>query len=133
MPRTEYALQGGLPSTLPVPSHLPAHDAAPVDRLALQTLMWSGAGIERSAAGLEAVAAQLDQWQTTQWQTTGATVHDLETANLLSLARVLVAAALARYESRGAHFREDFPETSADFQRSLVYSQAIAKAATVGC
>ena len=123
---------------MPVPSRLPAHEAAPVDRLALQTLMWNGAGIERSAAGLEAVAAQLDQWQTTQWQTTqwqttGATVHDLETANLLSLARVLVAAALARHESRGAHFREDFPETSADFQRSLVYSQAIAKAATVGC
>ena len=135
---SQYALQGGLPSTLPVPSHLPAHGAAPVDRLALQTLMWNGAGIERSVAGLDAVAAQLDQWQTTQWQTSqwqtaGATVHDLETANLLSLARVLVAAALARHESRGAHFREDLPETSADFQRSLVYSQAIAKAATVGC
>ena len=125
---TEYALQGGLPSTLPVPSRLPTHHAAPVDRLALQTLMWNGAGIERSAAGLEAAAAQLDQWQTT-----GVTVHDLETANLLSLARVLIVAALARCESRGAHFREDFPETSADFQRSLVYSQAIAKAAPVGC
>ena len=73
-------------------------------------------------------ATQLDQWQPS-----GATMHDLETANLLALARVLVAAALARRESRGAHFREDFPETSAGFQHSLVYCQAIAKAVTSAC
>ena len=60
-------------------------------------------------------------------------MQDLETANLLALARVLVAAALARRESRGAHFREDFPETSADFQHSLVYCQAVAKAVTSAC
>jgi L-aspartate oxidase len=58
-------------------------------------------------------------------------VHDLDTANLLALARFMVAAALARRESRGAHFREDFPEASADFQHSLVYSQGVAK--TVAC
>ncbi len=62
---------------------------------------------------------------------TGASIHDLETANLLALARVMVAAALARRESRGAHFREDFPETSADFRHSLVYLQEVAK--TVAC
>ena len=45
----------------------------------------------------------------------------------------LVVAALARSESRGAHFRKDFPEASADFQHSLVYSQPIAKAVTVSC
>ena len=33
----------------------------------------------------------------------------LEDANLLDLARLVVAAALAREESRGAHFRSDFP------------------------
>jgi L-aspartate oxidase len=90
--------------------------------------MWNAAGIERSAAGLEAAAMQLDQWQASS-----ATVQDLETANLLALARVLVAAALARRESRGAHFREDFPETSADFQHSLVYCQKTARAVTTSC
>ena len=97
-----------------------------MDRLALQTLMWSAVGIERDALGLEAAATRLDQWQAP-----GASVHDLETANLLALARVMVAAALARRESRGAHFREDFPQTSADFQHSLVYLQEVAK--TVAC
>ena len=90
--------------------------------------MWNAAGIERSAAGLEAAARQLDQWQTSD-----ATMQDLETANLLALARVLVAAALARRESRGAHFREDFAETSAAFQHSLVYCQTTAKAVVTAC
>jgi L-aspartate oxidase len=115
-------------STLSVPHHRPTHNARPVDRLALQSLMWNAAGIERSAAGLEAAALQLDQWQAN-----GATMQDLETANLLALARVLVAAAIARRESRGAHFRDDFPETSTGFQHSLVYCQATAKAVTSAC
>ena len=71
--------------------------------------------------------------QLDQWQASGATMQDLETANLLALARVLVAAAIARRESRGAHFREDFAETSRDFQHSLVYCQAVAKAVTSAC
>jgi L-aspartate oxidase len=120
--------QRGVPSELPVPQRRATHHAEPVDRVALQSLMWNGAGIERSAAGLEAAATQLDQWQPS-----GATMQDLENANLLALGRVLVAAALARRESRGAHFREDFPETSAGFQHSLVYCQEMAKAVSSAC
>jgi L-aspartate oxidase len=120
--------QHGVASTLPVPQYRPTRNAKLVDRPALQSLMWNAAGIERSAPGLEAAAMQLDQWQTS-----GETMQDLETANLLALARVLVAAALARRESRGAHFREDFPETSADFQHSLVYCQTMAKAVSSAC
>ncbi len=117
-----------LPSPLMLPQHRPARSATPVERLALQNLMWSAAGIERNATGLEAAARQLDQWRAS-----GATMQDLETANLLGLARVLVAAALARRESRGAHSREDFPETSNGFQHSLVYCQAAAEAVSSAC
>lgn len=120
--------QRGVPSTLPVPHRRPAHHAEPVDRVALQSLMWNAAGIERSAAGLEAAATRLDQWLPS-----GATMQDLETANLLALGRVFVAAALARRESRGAHFREDFPETSDGFRHSLVYCQEMAKAVSSAC
>jgi L-aspartate oxidase len=91
----------------------------PVDRQALQTLMWTHVGIERTRTRLEAAAAQLSRWHAE-----GITVHALETANLLDLARVLVATALAREESRGAHFRADFPEPSAAFQRSLIYRRS---------
>ena len=92
----------------------------PVDRRELQTLMWNAAGIERTAEALQSAANQLSHWRPD-----GDTVEALETANLLSLARVLVAGALARKESRGAHFREDYPETSATFQHSLLFAKAV--------
>jgi L-aspartate oxidase len=120
--------QHGFPSLLPTRRPRPLHNGKPADRAALQSLMWNTAGIERSAAGLEAALRQLDQWQAC-----GATTQDLETGNLLVLARVLVAAALARHESRGAHFREDYPETSAGFQHSLVYCQATVRTGTRAC
>lgn len=91
-----------------------------VQREKLQKLMWNAAGIERNAPGLRAAATQLQSWRSR-----GNSVEELETANLLSLARVLVAAALAREESRGAHFRGDYPEISAAFQRSLLYAKIV--------
>jgi len=93
----------------------------PLDRITLQTLMWNAAGIERNGKSLEAAAAQLRGFHTT-----GETIAELETANLLALARVLVPAALARQESRGAHFRDDYPETSDEFRHSLLYLNSAA-------
>jgi succinate dehydrogenase / fumarate reductase, flavoprotein subunit len=48
----------------------------------------------------------------------------IELGNLLDLAEATVAAALSRTESRGAHFREDFPDRNDEvfFKHSLVYS-----------
>ncbi len=84
----------------------------------LQRLMWQFAGIERSAKGLEAAGQQL-----ARWKVSGGSTRDLETANLLAISRLLVAAALAREESRGAHFRTDFPVLSSAWEHSLVYEQ----------
>ncbi|MFC5790195.1 L-aspartate oxidase [Agromyces tardus] len=77
----------------------------PVDRAALQELMWTHVGLERDAAGLAEASDRLAAWRAPE-------VHDRRTAedrNLLELARLTVAAALARRESRGAHFRTDAP------------------------
>ena len=91
----------------------------PIDRLALQTLMWTHVGIERNATDLRTALHTLNRSHVE-----GTSVHDLETRNLLDLARAVVTAALAREESRGAHFRTDFPEPSAAFQHSLVYQRS---------
>ncbi len=87
----------------PVASPVPAGDDAPAPpdaRRALQAAMWDGVGVERDAAGLAAAAAALDAVRPGD---------DPETANLLLVARLAAAAADIRTESRGAHFRADFP------------------------
>jgi L-aspartate oxidase len=96
----------------------------PVERLALRTLMWELVGIERSGEGLEAARAQL-----ARWTVEGTDVEARETANLLALAKVMVAGAQARRESRGAHFREDYPETEAAFAHERVYAQRVSAGA----
>jgi len=87
----------------------------PVDREQLRRLMWEHAGIQRSAAGLSRAAGLLSGWKVE-----GETVEALETRNLLELGRALVTAALARRESRGAHYREDYPETMEELRHSVV-------------
>ena len=85
--------------------------ATAVDRKALQTLMWEAVGIYREESVLQRAAKQL-----CLWRPEGTTASDYETANLLDLGRVMVAAASMRQESRGAHWRNDFPETLPSFQ-----------------
>lgn len=97
----------------------PAVGGEPVDRARLQRLMWDGAGIERSAGGLRLAARELERWTAT-----GESVHDLETRNLLDLARLVVTAASRRRESRGAHWRTDRPTTVEAFAESFDCSVA---------
>ena len=75
-------------------------------RSALQQLMWQSAGIVRCATDLRASQSLLRGWQLNPGN-----MHDRETANLLLLSKAVVAAALQRQESRGAHARADFPCT----------------------
>ena len=56
-------------------------------------------------------------------------VETWETTNLLCVARVLVAAALRREETRGCHWREDHPDRDdADWRRHLVVTGSTAPA-----
>ena len=77
------------------------------DRRTLQALMSDHAAVMRNAAGLQVAAKQLDQFSGT-----AGSVQERATGNLLTTARLLVHAAAAHEESRGAHYRTDFPGTS---------------------
>ncbi len=86
----------------------------------LYDVMWNDAGIVRDAAGLARAAEALDALQA-ELAGTGLpddgrafnlTWHDaLNLANLISVSQVIVRAAQARGDSRGAHFRSDCPGT----------------------
>ena len=68
--------------------------------------MWEHAGISREATGLRTAKRALDQIRSRL--TPGAT----EELNMVDTARLIVQAALKRRESRGGHYRSDFPKPS---------------------
>ena len=89
------------------PAAAPAQRAEPFSRRALQELMWEHAGLVRAEEGLGYAASVIAAWRSTE--RTPRSERDLEDENLLLVAEHLVAAARARPDSVGAHFRSDAP------------------------
>jgi L-aspartate oxidase len=105
-----------LDSSVSVDHSIPAEQIP--NRRVLQTIMWQAAGIERNAKDLRSALGRLSA---TTFE--GDDIASRENANLLQLGRSLAAAALAREESRGAHYREDFPNSSQAWANSQVYAE----------
>jgi L-aspartate oxidase len=79
-------------------------------RDSLRALMWRSVGITRDARGLAEAAEQVDFWCR---YVLGHLFHDPAgwvLQNMLTVARLMIAAASAREESRGVHTRSDFPD-----------------------
>jgi L-aspartate oxidase len=85
------------------------------------TTMTDGAGVLRSAASLEAAAKSLDALgrRPVDGEVTGGT-EQWEATNAHLVASALVAAAGLRRETRGCHWREDFPDADEAFRGHLV-------------
>ena len=92
--------------------------------------MWEKVGIEREAAGLLEAQADLNALDRaldshalpTTERAFNLTWHDwLNLKSLVSVSRAITAAAMARRDSRGAHFRADFPD-SGPLERSAFTS-----------
>ena len=88
----------------------------------LHDLMWEDAGIIRDAASLDRATRELERLESEldDCGVAGDSLawhlgwHDwLGLRSLVRVSRVITAAALARTDSRGAHFRADHPETDA--------------------
>jgi L-aspartate oxidase len=88
----------GLPARLP---DLPAAPAPEHVTPELRAALWRDCGLIRDAEGLE---------------------HLLDAPHLLT--RLVAQSALTREESRGSHFRADFPSESAEFERHVVLRPA---------
>ena len=98
----------------------PAPEAVPAPSLtALQKLHWDKVGIIRDKEGLTRAAGILAAWQHLLPQPTDQ--PSCELSNLVLTGRLLTEAALIREESRGAHFRSDFPESLPKWQCHIAW------------
>jgi len=89
---------------------------------AVQRLMWREVGVLRDDAGLRRARVELASMGAAVGAAgpRGVTRRAVEAKNLHMLAEVTVQAALAREESRGAHFRTDFPAKASEVRHSVV-------------
>jgi L-aspartate oxidase len=107
-------------------------------RKSLRKLVWQSAGIVREQAKLDAAIGQVALWQAEFEQLPASQVlmelhpgdrakfadeaafHNIrawsELSNLLTVAQLLLKSAAYRTESRGGHYRSDWPQTLADWQ-----------------
>ncbi len=85
----------------------------------LQSLMWEKVGIIRNGKNLAKAADILYYWYCYLPQPADRPSYELK--NMILNARLITEAALMREESRGAHFRTDFPDASPDWQRHIVF------------
>ncbi len=85
----------------------------------LQALMWEKAGIIRDGAGLAEASLRLALWEHSAPQPHDRPAHELR--NLLLAGRLVAEAALIRTESRGAHYRTDFPATDDAWLRHVIF------------
>ena len=93
----------------------------------IQSLAWEHCGIARSAAGLRCALATLDDIALVSNQS--AARRDYETRNVHTVATLIARCALAREESRGGHFRTDFPAPRPEF---ATHSVVVRNKAQVG-
>jgi L-aspartate oxidase len=89
----------------PAPAGVLLHEDG---RAELQTLMSRDVGVLRDASGLAAAADGLAALADKDGGIPG--TEAWETTNLLTVASALVQAAMLRQETRGAHWRDDFPD-----------------------
>jgi L-aspartate oxidase len=91
-------------------------------RSRLQQAMWVNAGLLRDAQGLSAARDEVRAIESENPM--GLTRPLVELWNLQAVAKLVVRSALARKESRGAHYRNDFPQRdNTQFQKHSVVSK----------
>jgi L-aspartate oxidase len=76
----------------------------------LKSLMWRQMGIERSAEQIEDASSKIRLWMRAVAELGAPEPATWELVNMLTVAQLASACALARQESRGVHYRVDHPD-----------------------
>jgi len=76
----------------------------------IRSLMWRNVGIEREGSALKNAEERINDWMKYAFLKEFSDITGFETLNMLIIASLITKASLLRSESRGAHFRKDYPE-----------------------
>ncbi len=126
LPRLSYE-QLGVAAELAPP---PVRCAPTALRAELQSIMQTCAGMEREEEGLREALDRVRAWVAQIATLPTSSREEAEAANMVTVANLVLTAALARTESRGAHFRSDFPEAYNAWRRHIALRADASGAAT---
>jgi L-aspartate oxidase len=101
-------------------SRIDIHDV----RESLRALLWRRMGITRDGAGLAEAADRVDRWSRYIQPLEFDDPNGWTLQNMLLVARLMIAAARERHESRGVHYRRDFPGPDSALQHHIVLGGA---------
>ena len=113
-----YSIQG-----LPTESAYGSLNLTDVEN-ALKSLMWRNVGVERNQQGLDETLEMITFWCRYVMDKEFQSRHGWQVQNMLTLARLVTMSARQREESRGVHYRTDFPEISENWRRHIVVSNS---------
>ena len=88
-------------------------------RNSLASLMWRDVGITRNAKSLQNAKDKVDFWSRYVVDREFKTLSGWELQNMLLVSQLMIASAIERRESRGVHYRSDYPETDPAFQKHI--------------
>ncbi|AGB41100.1 L-aspartate oxidase [Halobacteroides halobius DSM 5150] len=88
----------------------------------LNNIMIDKVGIVRNKEGLKQASSQI-KFLLTNLNYNLSSPADWEVQNLLTIAQLTIKAALVRQESRGAHYREDIPDSRRDWKKHSVFKR----------
>jgi L-aspartate oxidase len=94
-------------------------------RDSLRALMWRSVGITRDGVKLAEAAEQVDFWCRYVLDQVFPDPAGWTMQNMLTVARLMIAAASAREESRGVHWRRDFPQTEPAWAHHITIQEHI--------
>lgn len=77
---------------------------------AVKGAMWRYMGVERDERGMSSFLRQIESWSRMANEQERRFPSEWQLENMLEVARVMTLSALARRESRGVHYRHDFPD-----------------------
>ena len=91
-------------------------------RNSLKSLMWRNMGVRREAEGLREALDNVRHWCRYVLDLQLTTPAAWELQNMLTIAPLMIRAALDRQESRGCHVRTDFPSVeNAQWNRHITF------------